>query len=193
VVVPQQNERAGRTRHVRESQVGRPDAAAAPPAASERRAAREIQPAEGVPLSSVSTHLSRLEAWSERRDPPEGRLASVAGSLSTAGGPAHDHDEATRGLATAVYVSGNTDLKPGHRYGIAVRNSSLQVLGPIETDPSQIALERPIAGMDARLVEGRLILGNAQGLVLAFMAVAGPRTQDVASTIVEAARMAAEQ
>jgi hypothetical protein len=42
--------------------------------------------------------------------------------------------------------------------------------------------------MDARSVEGRLIVGNPQGLVLAFMAVAGPATRDLAAAIVEAAR-----
>lgn len=93
-----------------------------------------------------------------------------------------------RVLATAVYVTGNTTLESGHRYGIAIRDSRLQILGPTDIDPSQVALDRPIAGVDARSVEGRLILGNPNGLVLAFMAVAGPATQDLAALIVEAAR-----
>jgi hypothetical protein len=86
-----------------------------------------------------------------------------------------------------VYVTGSTNLEPGHRYGIAIRESRLQLLGPTDLDPTRIALDRPVAGMDARLFEGRLILSNPDGLTLAFMGVAGPATGDLASIIVKAA------
>jgi hypothetical protein len=90
-------------------------------------------------------------------------------------------------IATAVYVTGTSNLVPGGRYGIAIRDSRLQLLGPAEVDPTRIALDRPVAGMDARMVEGRLILGNPDGLTLAFMAVAGAVTGDLVSIIENAA------
>lgn len=126
----------------------------------------------------------------ETTKPLGGPPAWVAATDLPATEPARTRSDAgsTRVLATAVYVTGNTNLESGHRYGIVIRDSRLQILGPTDIDPSQVALDRPIAGIDARSVEGRLILGNPQGLVLAFMAVAGPATKDLAATIVEAAR-----
>jgi hypothetical protein len=91
-------------------------------------------------------------------------------------------------LATAVYVAGSTTLQSGHRYGIALRQSRLQILGPTLVDPRRVALDRPLAGLDARSVEGRLIVADASGLLLAFMAVDGTSTQALAATITEAAR-----
>lgn len=91
-------------------------------------------------------------------------------------------------LATAVYVAGSTNLDAGHRYAIAVRDGRILILGPAEVAPDRIALERPVAGLDARSVEGRLVLADPNGLVLAFMGVAGPPTRDVAAAISHAGR-----
>ncbi len=98
---------------------------------------------------------------------------------------------ATRVLATAVYVTGSTRLESGRRYGIAVHGSRLQILGPTDLDPSAIVLDRPVGEIDASAVEGRLIVSEPRsrsGLVLAFMSVAGPATDDLADMIREAAR-----
>lgn len=195
-------ERTRSTEPLREPRLDRRDAPTAPPAASPRDAVGNDQLAGARPASITAMPWSRPDASRDVGDSP-GQWRSPVGQPGIASGglaPSHGHaagslapthGEAPLGLATAVYVTGNTDLKPGFRYGIAIQDAWFRVLGPIETDPSTIALERPIAGMIARSVDGRLILGNAQGLVLAFMAVAGPGTQDVATAIAEAARTAA--
>lgn len=89
-------------------------------------------------------------------------------------------------LATAVYVAGSTTLQSGHRYAIGIRESRLQILGPTEVQPERVAFERLVAGVGARAVEGRLIIADGSGLVLAFMAVAGRPTDDLAAIISEA-------
>jgi hypothetical protein len=89
-------------------------------------------------------------------------------------------------LATAVYVAGSTTLQAGHRYGIGIRESRLQILGPTEVQPERVAFDCRVAGLAARAIEGRLIVADGSGLVLAFMAVAGRSTGDLATMISEA-------
>jgi hypothetical protein len=98
----------------------------------------------------------------------------------------------TRTLATAVYVAGSTDLQSGHRYAIAVTESRLQILGPTELHPERVALDHPLTGLDARLADGRLILADRNGFVVAFMAVAGPSTRDLTAAIADAAGQGVE-
>jgi hypothetical protein len=115
---------------------------------------------------------------------PAGAVREPAATSAAGGSASH----ATGTLATAVYVAGSTNLQSGHRYGIAIRESRLQILGPTEVQPERVALDRPLAGLEARSVEGRLILADPNGFVLAFMAVAGPSTRDLAARIADAAR-----
>jgi hypothetical protein len=114
---------------------------------------------------------------------------------SSATAPAKvDHQaDGQRLLATAVFVAGNARLEPGHRYSLALRPGRLLVLGPTDVDPAAIVLDRDVAEIEVRSVDGRLILSEPNGrsgLVLAFMAVAGPSTENLASMIAEAARAA---
>jgi hypothetical protein len=122
--------------------------------------------------TQTTTSLGGPPAWVAAAKPN----ATVPTRTRTDGG-------ASGVLATAIYVTGNTNLESGQRYGIAIRDARLQILGPAEIDPSRVALDRPVAGMDARSVGGRLILGNPDGLTLAFMAIAGPATGDLVSII----------
>lgn len=146
--------------------------------------------ASPAPIAPAKTPSPVLRGRTETTKPLGGPPPWFAATDLPATAPARTRSDAgsTRVLATAIYVTGNTDLESGHRYGIAICDSRLHILGPTDIDPSRVALDRPIAGMDARSAEGRLILGNPNGLVLAFMAVAGPPTQDLAAIIVEAAR-----
>lgn len=146
--------------------------------------------ASPAPIAPAKPPSPVLAGQTETTKPRGGPPAWVAATDLPATEPARTRPDAvsTRVLATAVHVTGSTNLESGRRYGIALRDSRLLILGPTDIDPSRVALDRPIAGMDARSVEGRLILGNPNGLVLAFMAVAGPATQDLAAIIVEAAR-----
>jgi hypothetical protein len=111
--------------------------------------------------------------------------AATRAAVGQAGAPTHT-------LATAVYVAGSTDLQPGHRYAIAIRDSRLQILGPTELHPERVALDHPLAGLDVNLADGRLILADRNGFGLAFMAVAGPSTRDLAVAITDAAAKGVE-
>ncbi len=125
-----------------------------------------------------------------------GRPAGVEGGafrLATPRARIGESDADTRTLATAVFVAGSARLAPGHRYGLAVRRSRLLVLGPIDLDPSAVVLDRAVAEIEARAVDGRLVMSEPRsrsGIVLAFMSVAGPTTADLAAQITEAARTA---
>ena len=75
-----------------------------------------------------------------------------------------------------------------------MHGSRLQVLGPIETDPATVVLDRVLAEMDATASGGRLVIsgpGGRSGTVLIFMSVAGTTPEMVAKAIVDAARTAA--
>jgi len=99
-----------------------------------------------------------------------------------------------RSVATATYIAGTTALEPGGRYVIEVGRARLRLLGPVDVDPSTVALDFNIAEMDASLTGGRLLISqhrDGSGAVLAFMAVAGMTPDGLASAIVGAARTAA--
>jgi hypothetical protein len=98
--------------------------------------------------------------------------------------------DAQRLLATAVFVAGSARLEPGRRYNLAIRSSRFLVLGPADLDPTAVVLDRDVADIEARSLDGRLVLSepnSRSGLVLAFMGVAGPSTANLASMISEAA------
>lgn len=91
-------------------------------------------------------------------------------------------------IATAIYVTGSANLQPGRRYAIAIDGTRLQILGPTDIDPSRVAIDRPLETLDARAIEGRFIISDQHGWVLAFMSVAGPRPADLAAMVTGAAR-----
>ena len=98
-----------------------------------------------------------------------------------------------RMLATAVFVAGNARLQPGHRYSLALRPGRLLVLGPTDVDPAAVVLDRAVAEIEVRSLDGRLVLSephSRSGLVLAFMSVAGASTEGLVSIIADAARKA---
>lgn len=187
-------ERAKLAQPLRPYQIRADDPPAAPPATAFGR----NEPVTGAPstggapasIAPAEAPSPMLAGRNETNKLPGRPPASAGESDISATEPARTRSDAgsTRVLATAVYVTGSTNLESGRWYGIAIHDSRLQVLGPTDIDPSRVALDRPIAGMDARSVEGRLIVGDPHGLVLAFMAVYGPATQDLAALIVEAAR-----
>jgi hypothetical protein len=112
---------------------------------------------------------------------------SGAPALTKADQPPEDQ----RLLATAVFVTGNARLEPGHRYSLALRAGRLLVLGPTDVDPVAVVLDRDVADVEVRSLDGRLLLSepnSRSGLVLAFMSVVGTSTENLASTIADAAR-----
>ena len=91
----------------------------------------------------------------------------------------------TKVLATATYVTGTARLEPGRRYGIAIKEARFQVLGPVDLDAMRVALERPVADINVRALEGRLVVSEQKrsGVVLAFMSVAGAGLGELAAAI----------
>jgi hypothetical protein len=150
----------------------------------------------GVQASNAAFEpTARLPAeWTGQGTSPtrEPAAANVFASLPMAPANATSTPEASRVLATAVYVTGSTNLESGRRYAIAVGDGRLRILGPLDLDPSRIALDHPITGMVAQANQGRLNLGNAQGLALSFMSIGGPTTRDLVATILDAARVKAD-
>ena len=98
-------------------------------------------------------------------------------------------------LGTATYITGSSGLEPGRRYTMSLHDARLRLLGPVEIDPSAIALELDVAYLDARTMGGRLLIsqtGGQAGSVLAFMSIAGTTPDGLAASVVEAARAARE-
>ena len=94
-------------------------------------------------------------------------------------------------LATATYIAGNTTLEPGGRYLVSIDAARLRLLGPVDVNPSVVALDFDIADMDASVTGGRLLISqhrDRSGAVLAFMGVAGMTPDGLASAIVQAAK-----
>jgi hypothetical protein len=103
-----------------------------------------------------------------------------------------DSEPANRVLASAVYVTGSRGLLAGSRYGIALAEGRLEILGPVDVDPSAVALTHGLNGIDATGLQGRLVITAGEGrrdrLALVFMSVAGGSAEGVADSIVAAAR-----
>jgi hypothetical protein len=79
-------------------------------------------------------------------------------------------------VASGVYMTGTVGLSAGSRYTIQMDGARLQVLGPSDRSPKTVAHERPLAGLEATGMEGRLILtapGGRGGTALVFTAIDG--------------------
>jgi hypothetical protein len=129
----------------------------------------------------------------ERTSTSSATRAAPRDNWVTPTAPPEIEQEQPRILASAVFVAGSARMTPGHRYGLALRADRFLVLGPTDVDPNAVVLDRPVAGLDVRALEGRLILSEPQsrsGIVLAFMAIAGPSTPALAASIAEAASAA---
>lgn len=84
-------------------------------------------------------------------------------------------------LATAVYFGGTAGLVVGSRYAIVRHEDRLRLLGPLDWDPSAIALERPLSEIVVTAIEDRLIIRSEgwRGIALAFGSLAGASGEDL--------------
>lgn len=164
-----------------------PRAATAPPVASPGAGRQGHREPRIVPAAEPSAVVGAAAQRS-------GSSASVDPSAAPRPSPlVRPSNEALQVLATAIFVAGGAGLEPGHRYGLALRSNRFQVVGPIDVDPTAIVVDRAVADVEVRTVEGRLIVSepaNRSGLVLAFMSVAGPAPSELAAGINAAARAA---
>lgn len=149
-------------------------------------------------IDATRETIARL--WPARRDPPApptplpvGRLArpsrtprsDLRSGAASAHAPAGHHSvDAAEVLATAVYFGGTARLVVGSRYLIVRHGAVLRMLGPVDQDPSKVALERPLAGLTATAIGERLIIteGPAERFSLtlaigAFGGASGPQLE----------------
>jgi hypothetical protein len=170
---------------------------AATSAPTEPQTAAEATPQEvapGVPLTGDGTPApargqlpltNRADSFPTKIVPARTRAPLISQADSPAE-PATGPTEEAVILATAIFVTGTARLEPGRRYGFAITDSSLRLAGPTDVDPDALVMERPLAGLEAHALEGRLVLtepGSRSGLVLAFMSVSGTTTTMLAETI----------
>lgn len=66
-------------------------------------------------------------------------------------------------LATAVYFGGTAGLAVGGRYVIVRQGPLFRLLGPVDQDPTRVALERPLARLVAVAVGERLVITEGDG------------------------------
>jgi hypothetical protein len=108
-----------------------------------------------------------------------------------------DRDEAPAErnvMATSIFVAGSGRLAPGRRYGLALQADRFLILGPTDTDPSAVVMDRPASAIEVRTIGGRLIISEPRGgpgSVLAFMSVADQTVVQLDTMIKEAASWSA--
>ncbi len=90
-------------------------------------------------------------------------------------------------MASGVYSGGTEALLPGCRYGLAVREEQLHVLGPLDTTPDRVALRKPLKAIRASVIDGRLLIAAAASeptrLVMSFGAVVGLDADELESVL----------
>lgn len=144
------------------------------------------------PPAFVLPHFGGLTRPVEGRSP-----TAVDGPRRTANGRSAMTDSKaidSSAVATATYITGSAGMKPGHRYIISVDGERLRLLGPVDIDPTVVALDLDIRDVDATSIEGRLLISrpaSRSGSAIAFMSVTGTTPDGMATAIVEAARVAA--
>jgi hypothetical protein len=69
-----------------------------------------------------------------------------------------DLEAAEQVLATAVYFGGTAGLAVGGRYVITRQGPMFRLLGPVDLDPTRVALERPLARLTAVAIGERLVI-----------------------------------
>ncbi len=149
--------------------------------------------------ATVSPQSSRSVRVTARREPVESDWDAPGAAVVSSAQPAQQIVAAPPSplegmLVSGVYVTGSIGLSVGSRYIIQFKGANLRLLGPVDRDPAFVALERPLAGMDASGDDGRLVInqirGGRAGLVLVFMSVSGGSLKSVATEIARVARTA---
>lgn len=133
-------------------------------------------PAPAIPTAAISGERHRSP--STRRSPAR-PTTSVASDSPPAEQPVT--------IATGVFITGSVGLTPGSRYMLQIDGTTFRVCGPVDQDPSQVALSLPLASVDATAYENRLVLNERSrgsgGTVLAFMSLAGGTAASVAESL----------
>lgn len=130
-------------------------------------------------IAPTSTGPIPLPVGRPRRNASERRRpATVADTFARSGrSDARLELDAGQVLATAVYFGGTARLTVGSRYVIVRQHDILQLLGPVDQDPSAVALERPLSRLTATAIGERLVITEGDddrvSLAVALGAFAG--------------------
>lgn len=182
--------RAQAERASREPAAQRPAAEpAAQPPAAEPAAQRPAASGAAVPATPLpALKAPPPEPLPVPRMPNYPRAISEAVEAAPAAAPATvPEPEPRQVLATAVYMTGSAGLLVGCRYALAVEGQRFMVLGPIDQDPTTVALERSLTQVDATGINGRLVISKADGElegVLVFVSLAGAPADLVADRLI---------
>lgn len=165
--------------------------------------ASSTQVAQGTSSASVVPTVVALPVVAPPVPANGGQNRDSAGSVTVAvavpSGPVQPVGTAgaavqERLMVSGVFVTGSVGLSVGSRYSVQILGPRLRVLGPHDRDPSLLALERDLIGMDATGHDGRLIINQVHrgraDLVLVFMSLSGRTTDSAATEIVQAVRAA---
>jgi hypothetical protein len=172
--------------------------AAPVPAAPRRRSARASAKSEataGQPATpagiATNGHNGADATTHELAAGPVATIRAASGAPSASELAAFDTPTVH---VSGVYVTGSVGLRAGARYTIEADRTRLRVLGPVDGDPTVVAIERRLSGIDATGYNDRLIISEPDGgrspVVLVFMAIGGGTPDAVAERIVQAAAAA---
>jgi hypothetical protein len=152
-----------------------------------------LLPAAAPPIPPAAPAIRTPEApkaaSSQARTKPE-RVTSKQTTSSAATAPSKAQGSGPIERASAIYITGSARLQPGRRYLIVLLDERFQVLGPVDDDPSKVALDLAVSGMEATAINGRLVVNEfatGRATALAFMAVGGSTPERLAAAITAAA------
>jgi hypothetical protein len=153
-------------------------AVAAPDVAAQPSGPPTIQPAQPLPV------VADARAGPEIPTPiPPATVATLAERARSSPpgitqlSPFEEGPVDVRVLASGVFIGGTVGLEVGQRYEIGRRSGWLAVLGPVDSDPGNVRIKRPLDRITATWINNRLVLtedpGSRRGFSLVFDRIAG--------------------
>ena len=95
-----------------------------------------------------------------------------------------------RTIGAGLFLTGSASLLPGYRYAIAVTDTRLRILGPLDLEPDKVVMDRDLAPFDAVVTEDRVMLTEGSPdrprMFLVFEGVSGTTPAGLADEIVRA-------
>ncbi len=92
-------------------------------------------------------------------------------------------------MATAVYFGGTVRLVVGSRYAVVRHGSILRLMGPLDRDPSIVAVECSLDRVIATAIDDRLVVSDSQlnGLAFALGGLAGATASQLEAALADEA------
>jgi hypothetical protein len=88
-----------------------------------------------------------------------------------------------------VFVAGTESLIIGARYLLSLEGETFEVLGPLETSPSQARITRDLAEVDVSVIRGQILVTSSVGrpLAVAFNVMPGENPDALEAAVRQAA------